>query len=130
MHGNVGRASNRADDKRREQVIELVREHYSDQPEERFGPTLAAEHLASDHGTEVARETLRAWTLAAGMWSRRKRKADHTRSQRRAHFGKLIQLDGSHHDWLVRYQNRFLQLQPTLRAGSGARDAGESRAGP
>ena len=102
VHGNVGRRSNRADDKRREQVLELVREHYSGEPEERFGPTLAAEHLASDHGVEVARETLRGWLLAAGLWSRlRKRKAHHrTRRQRRAHFGELIEVDGSHHDWL------------------------------
>ncbi len=101
VHGNVGRASNRADDKRREQVLELVREHYSGEPQERFGPTLAAEHLASDHGIEVARETLRGWMLAAGLWSRRrKRKPHRSRRQRRAHFGALIQLDGSHHDWL------------------------------
>jgi hypothetical protein len=100
VHGNVGRASNRADDKRREQVLELVREHYSGEPRERFGPTLAAEHLASDHGIEVARETLRGWMLAAGLWSRRKRKPHRSRRQRRAHFGELIQLDGSHHDWL------------------------------
>ena len=101
VHGNVGRRSNRADDKRREQVLELVREHYSGEPEERFGPTLAAEHLASDHGVEVARETLRGWLLAAGLWSRlRKRKAHRTRRQRRAHFGELIEVDGSHHDWL------------------------------
>ena len=37
VHGNVGRASNRADDKRREQVLELVRENYSGEPHERFG---------------------------------------------------------------------------------------------
>jgi transposase len=101
VHGNVGRASNRGDDKRREQVLELVREHYYGEPGERFGPTLAAEHLAADHGIEVARETLRGWMLAAGLWSRvRKRKPHRTRRQRRAHFGELIQLDGSHHDWL------------------------------
>ena len=50
LHGNVGRASNRADEERREQILELVREHYSGEPGERFGPTLAAEHLAADHG--------------------------------------------------------------------------------
>ena len=89
VHGNVGRASNRADDKRREQVLELVRENYSGEPHERFGPTLASEHLAADHSLEVPPETLRRWMLVAGLWSRsRKRQAA------------LIQLDGSHHDWL------------------------------
>ena len=101
MHGNVGRASNRANDKRREQVLELVRENYCGEPHERFGPTLASEHLATDHGLEVPRETLRRWMLAGGLWSRRrKRKPHRSRRQRKAHFGELIQVDGSHHDWL------------------------------
>ncbi len=101
VHGNVGRASNRTDDKRREQVLAFVRENYSGEPHERFGPTLASEHLASDHGLEVPRETLRRWMLAAGLWSRRrKRKPHRSRRQRKAHFGELIQVDGSHHDWL------------------------------
>ncbi len=101
VHGNVGRASNRADDKRREQVLELVRKNYSGEPHERFGPTLASEHLAADHGLEVPRETLRRWMLAAGLWSRRrKRQAHRKRRQRKAQFGELIQVDGSHHPWL------------------------------
>ncbi len=49
VHGNVGRASNRADQKRRQQVLELVRENYAGEGHERFGPTLASEHLAADH---------------------------------------------------------------------------------
>ena len=78
-----------------------MRENYSGEPHERFGPTLAAEHLATDHGLEVPRETLRRWMLAAGLWSRRrKRKPHRSRRQRKAHFGELIQVDGSHHDWL------------------------------
>jgi len=101
VHGNLGRASNRADDKRREQVLELVRENYSGEPHERFGPTLASEHLASDHSLEVPPETLRRWMLAAGLWSRRRKRQPHrSRRQRKAHFGELIQVDGSHHDWL------------------------------
>ena len=101
MHGNVGRASNRADQKRRQQVLELVRENYAGEGHERFGPTLASEHLAADHGLEVPRETLRRWMLAAGLWSRRRKRQPHrTRRQRKAHFGELIQLDGSHHHWL------------------------------
>ena len=36
------------------------------------------------------------------LWSRRgKRKPHRSRCQRRAHCGALIQLDGSHHDWLA-----------------------------
>ncbi len=101
VHGNVGRASNRADDKRREQVLELVHANYAGEGHERCGPTLAAEQLQQDHGLEVSVRTLRRWMLAAGLWSRsRKRPPHRSRRQRKAHFGELIQLDGSHHHWL------------------------------
>ena len=65
VHGNVGRASNRADDKRREQVLALVRKNYAGERHERFGPTLASEHLAADHGLDVPRER-----CGAGCWLR------------------------------------------------------------
>ena len=102
VHGNVGRVSNRAKSPEvRKRVLQLVRENYSGEPHERFGPTLAAEHLQQDHDLEISVRTLRRWMLAAGLWSRRrKRKPHRSRRQRKAHFGELIQLDGSHHDWL------------------------------
>jgi len=102
QHGNVGRVSNRAKPAEvRKRVLQLVREHYSGEPHERFGPTLAAEHLWADHDLQVSVRTLRRWMLAAGLWSRRrKRQAHRKRRQRKAHFGELIQVDGSHHQWL------------------------------
>lgn len=101
-HGNVGRRSNRAKPvELRERVVGLVRQHYSGAAGERFGPTLVGEHLAADHGIGVSVRTLRRWMLAEGLWSRRRKRAPHrTRRQRKAHFGELLQLDGSHHDWL------------------------------
>ena len=101
-HGNVGRVSNRAKPAEvRKRVLQLVREHYSGELHERFGPTLAAEHLWTDHDLKQSVRTLRRWMLAAGLWSRRrKRKAHRKRRQRKAHFGELIQVDGSHHQWL------------------------------
>ena len=102
VHGNVGRRSNRAKQGSwRARVIERVREHYGGEGRERFGPTLAAEHLAAEHGMAVDAETLRRWMLAAGLWGRRrKRKPPRRRRPRKAHFGELLQLDGSHHEWL------------------------------
>ena len=42
--------------------------------------------------------------LAEGLWAKaRKRKAHRSRRERRAHFGELVQLDGSFHEW---YQKR------------------------
>jgi len=76
------------------------RGEYSGTEQERFGPTLAAEHLADDDGLEVSEETLRRWMLAEGLWSRmRRRKAHRKRRERREHFGDLVQLDGSFHAW-------------------------------
>lgn len=102
VHGNVGRPSPRAKPEQvRERALELVRKHYSGDPGERFGPTLAAEHLGTDHGLQVDHETLRRWMLAEGLWSReRKRKPYRRRRPRREHFGELLQLDGSFHEWL------------------------------
>src|SRR5437867_7924614 len=63
-HRSAGRGSNRAISiTRRERVLALVREKYSGVIDERFGPTLAAEHLASEDGLTVDPETLRRWVL-------------------------------------------------------------------
>jgi transposase len=105
QHGNVGRRSNRAKPKSfRAQVLNRVRKKYSGAVGERFGPTLAAEHLSSEDGLEVSAETLRRWMLSEGLWSReRKRKQHRQRREARAHFGELVQMDGSFHRW---YEDR------------------------
>jgi transposase len=102
VHGNAGKRSNQAKSaKLRRRILTLVKKHYSGNPGERFGPTLAAEHLAEDHQVEVDAETLRRWMLEEGLWTReRRRKAFRQRRERRAHFGELVQMDGSFHDWL------------------------------
>jgi transposase len=100
-HGSAGRASNRATAARvRKRVLALVREKYGGVIDERFGPTLAAEHLASEDGLTVDHETLRRWMLAAGLWSRARKRSPHRRRrERKAHFGELVQMDGSFHPW-------------------------------
>jgi transposase len=100
-HRGAGRASNRAMDERlRRRALALVREKYSGDVDTRFGPTLAAEHLASEDGVVVDHETLRRWMLAAGLWSRSRKRSPHRRRrERKAHFGELVQLDGSFHRW-------------------------------
>ena len=101
-HRAVGRRSNRAKPERfRKRVLLLVRDKYSGGIDERFGPTLAAEHLASEDGLEISSLTLRRWMLSEGLWSReRKRGPYRKRRERKAHFGELVQLDGSFHAWL------------------------------
>lgn len=105
VHRNVGRVSNHsrpAED--RERILTLVDTHYGGPaergPGQRFGPTLAAEHLLEDYGIGIPVTTLRDWMLEAGLWSRvRRSNSKPKRRERRRHFGELVQLDGSFHDW-------------------------------
>ena len=100
-HRSAGRRSNRATTaKVRARALALIREKYSGLIDERFGPTLAAEHLASEDRIVVDHETLRRWMLDAGLWSRARKRSPHRRRRaRKAHFGELVQLDGSFHPW-------------------------------
>lgn len=100
-HGNAGRPSNRSQPLRlRRRVLNLIRKKYSGSEEARFGPTLAAEHLAEEDGIVLDHETLRLGMLQEGLWSRpRKRKKHCPRRERKSHLVELVQLDGSFHDW-------------------------------
>jgi len=102
QHRSAGRPSHHAKPVLfREQVLQLVRAKYSGSLQERFGPTLAAEHLSEEDSLPIDAETLRRWMLEAGLWSRmRGRKRAHRRRRpRKEHFGELVQLDGSFHAW-------------------------------
>jgi len=100
-HRSAGCASNHArPPAERERALALVRAKYSGPVDVRFGPTLAAEHLAKEDGVTVHHDTLRRWMLTAGLWSRARTRAPHRqRRERKAHFGELVQLDGSFHLW-------------------------------
>jgi hypothetical protein len=77
-------------------VLRRMQERYAD-----FGATLAAEHLGRDDGLQVHAETLRHWMKRAGLWrEQRRRKPYRQRREPKAHFGELVQLDGSFHHWL------------------------------
>jgi transposase len=95
VHRGRGRPSNRGPKAAfKERVVARYEERYPD-----FGPTLAAEKLAED-GYPVDHETLRGWLIKAGLWQKRRKRARHRSwRERRAHFGELVQLDGSHHQW-------------------------------
>ncbi len=103
QHRSAGRASHRAKPSAfREEVLRLIREKYSGSAQEpRFGPTLAAEHLAEEDHLPMDAETLRRWMLEAGLWSRQRgrKRAHRRRRPRKEHFGELVQLDGSFHAW-------------------------------
>lgn len=105
VHGHVGRRSNHAHPPAvRARAVALIKEHFSGTVRgrgQRFGPTLATEHLTEEFGVVLPVPTVRRWMVAEKLWTRvRKSKTAHRRRARRAHFGELVQLDGSFHDWL------------------------------
>lgn len=97
VHRGRGRPSNRRiAEPRKAKILRRYTTRYGD-----FGPTLAAEKLGERDGLAVSAETLRRWLRAQGVEHFRRRKRPHRAWRaRKAHVGELVQLDGSHHDWL------------------------------
>lgn len=96
-HRSRGRPSNRRiAPVRKEQILALYNQQYAG-----FGPTLAAEKLSERDQIAISDETLRLWLAAEGVaYPSRKRRPHRRWRARRAQFGELLQMDGSHHDWL------------------------------
>lgn len=96
VHRGRGRSSNRMRPAaERERAVALYGKQYAG-----FGPVLASEHLATDHGIVVDHETLRRWLQSTGQWEpRRRREAHRAARERRPRRGDLVQIDGSEHDW-------------------------------
>jgi transposase-like protein len=102
-HGLRGRVSNRKTPEAvKRRVVELYRKQKQAKLWHDYGPTLAAEELAEQHGIEVSRETLRQWLIEAQLWRRQRARVEHVHvwRARRARYGELVQWDTSEHDWL------------------------------
>lgn len=102
-HGLRDRVSNRRIEAgRRERVLELYQAKYGD-----FGPRLAVEYLRKHDGEDLSEETLRRWLMAAGFWQARRQGGRHRKwRERRAHWGEMVQMDGSEHDWFEGRRDR------------------------
>ncbi len=96
IHRSRGRPSNRRiSEPLRDKVIHLYRSQYRD-----FGPRLASEKLEERDQVKVNEETLRLWLLESGDWKKKRKRRGHRRwRERKHHFGEMVQMDGSHHDW-------------------------------
>jgi transposase len=97
VHASRGRTSSRRiSDELRERALSAMREKYSD-----FGATLISEYLAKEEKIVASVSTVRRWQRSAGLsMGRHRRSPKHrTRRARKQHFGELVQLDGSRHDW-------------------------------
>src|SRR5918993_3623485 len=67
-HGHAGRRSNRgAPTRLRQRVLALIRQKYNGPQTMRFGPTLVAEHLASEDGLTIDHETVRRGVVVGGV---------------------------------------------------------------
>lgn len=97
IHRSRDRTSNRAfSEGVKENALMLYKDKYKG-----FGPTLASEKLEEIDNIKISDETLRLWLLAAGHWKRsRKSVKHHSWRPRKEHFGEMVLLDGSTHDWL------------------------------
>jgi len=81
----------------KQKILRMYRSCY-----EGFGPTLASEKLLERDGLKVCDETLRLWLIQEALWQAKPRRVRKNLSwrERKHHFGEMVQLDGSHHDWL------------------------------
>lgn len=104
VHGSRGRVSNRKiPDRIRDKIIKLLQEKYYD-----FGPSLAAEKLAKNHGIDHDSKTIRQIMIGEELWRPRKIRGGKNKEhrewrQRKANYGEMIQYDGSYEHW---FENR------------------------
>ncbi len=97
VHKSRGKPSNTAIPKRiKARTISLYKEKYKG-----FGPTFANEKLFEIDKIEIGTQTLRNWLIAEGEWKLNRNHKEHRQwRERKQCFGEMVQMDGSHHDWL------------------------------
>jgi len=103
VHGLRGKRSNRRlPEAVKARAVKLFAQKQQARQWHDYGPTLAAEELAEEHGLKVGKETLRKWLREAGLWKARRARVEriHQWRRRRARWGELLQWDTSTHDWL------------------------------
>ncbi len=96
IHRSRGRRSNRAiGEAERGKILRLVKTKYAD-----FGPTLASEKLFERDKKKISDETLRLWFIEEQIAYKQRKPRPHRQwRERKEHFGEMVQMDGSHHDW-------------------------------
>ena len=96
IHRSRSEPSNSAiPDKIKDKALKFFQEKYPD-----FGPTLASEKLFEIDKIKLNDETLRLWLIEKHIpYKTRKKRPYRQWRERKHHFGEMIQVDGSHHDW-------------------------------
>jgi transposase len=97
LHAARGRPSlKKISEAKRHKIIKIYQKQYWD-----FGPTLAVEKLKERQNIILSKETLRKWLIEEGLRSKQRKSNKHRQKrERKRHFGDMVQIDGSHHDWL------------------------------
>ena len=97
VHRLRGKESNRKFPKKlKERVIKLYEKKYDG-----FGPLLASEKLLELDKIKISDETLRKWLIRADKWKKGRKGRKHRQwRERKGRYGEMVQMDGSHHDWL------------------------------
>ena len=98
LHESRGKKSNRRyPEDEKENILEICRTKYIG-----FGPTLCVEKLRERDKKKLSDETLRKWFVEEKIEYKGRRKGRKFRQwrERKKYFGEMIQMDGSHHDWL------------------------------
>lgn len=101
IHGNRGKNSNhKIPEQETQRIAKLLHSRYPD-----FGPTLAAEKLAQNHGINRDPKTIRSIMINEGLWQPKVRKQIQHRAwrARKDCYGELEQFDGSYEYW---FENR------------------------
>ncbi len=96
IHKSRGMPSNRAAPSDiKDRVLTLCKTRYKD-----FNPTFAAEKLFEIDKIKTHPDTLRRWFIKADVeYKRRKAPKHRSWRPRKVCFGRMIQIDGSHHPW-------------------------------
>lgn len=97
VHRSRGCSSNRSiSPKLRGKILYLCKTKYKG-----FNPTFASEKLFEIDRIKINHETLRGWFIKDGIdYQKRKARKHRSWRPRREAFGQMVQMDGSHHDWL------------------------------
>jgi hypothetical protein len=98
IHGKRGKRGSRSLDTAlvKEAELHLQEKYYY------FTPTMACEHLLTEDGIKLCKETARQLMADLGLWTIKKRKVSVHRCQRerKDNFGEMEQFDGSYDHWL------------------------------
>jgi hypothetical protein len=97
IHRMCGKPSHNATSQKiKDKVLNLCQTKYQG-----FGPTLASEKLLENHKIKLSDETLRGWFGQEGISYKTQKARPHRQwRERKPCFGQMLQMDGSHHDWL------------------------------